>query len=523
MMKKYFYFLCITILPLCGVWACSNENTESHDEFGNQGENIPTAIKKLDYGQLLAFPGAEGHGRSTTGGRGGSVYHVTTLEDNPTNPQKGSFRWALTQKGARTIVFDVAGTIKLKAQLKTTNDNLTIAGQTSPGGICIADYDFVINSNNVIIRFMRFRPGNVNLDSDGLGGMDKKNIIVDHCSISWCTDECLSVYGMENSTVQWCLAAQALRDTPSKDKPHGFGGNWGGHYASYHHNMIAHCESRVPRLGPRPTTLALTECVDIRNNVFYNWAGEGCYGGEDQHVNLVNNYYKPGPATDKASSKVQYRIAKIGIYTQEYVQKNPSFAPYAQKWGTFYIDGNVMEGNSGVTVDNWTNGVYAQQTNDDKVDNMWTRAAQVGLKLSKPLDYGTVTTHTAEVAYNKVMKYVGCCDYRDKVDNLVIKDVKNRGASYTASGNLDGYINTPNDIIELGSNSWPELSLDTKRCVIDSDGDGIPDEWEIEYGLDPNDSSDGNKKMIDVNGKYTNLEMYMNSLVHGIIQGQNAD
>lgn len=156
MMKKYFYFLCITILPLCGVWACSNENTESHNEFGNQGENIPTAIKKLDYGQLLAFPGAEGHGRSTTGGRGGSVYHVTTLEDNPTNPQKGSFRWALIQKGARTIVFDVAGTIKLKAQLKTTNDNLTIAGQTSPGGICIADYDFVINSNNVIIRFMRF-------------------------------------------------------------------------------------------------------------------------------------------------------------------------------------------------------------------------------------------------------------------------------------------------------------------------------------------------------------------------------
>lgn len=521
-MKKYFYFLCITILPLCGVWACSNENTESHDEFGNQGENIPTAIKKLDYGQLLAFPGAEGHGRSTTGGRGGSVYHVTTLEDNPTNPQKGSFRWALIQKGARTIVFDVAGTIKLKAQLKTTNDNLTIAGQTSPGGICIADYDFVINSNNVIIRFMRFRPGNVNLDSDGLGGMDKKNIIVDHCSISWCTDECLSVYGMENSTVQWCLAAQALRDTPSKDKPHGFGGNWGGHYASYHHNMIAHCESRVPRLGPRPTTLALTECVDIRNNVFYNWAGEGCYGGEDQHVNLVNNYYKPGPATDKAS-KVQYRIAKIGIYTQEYVQKNPSFAPYAQKWGTFYIDGNVMEGNSGVTVDNWTNGVYAQQTNDDKVDNMWTTAAQAGLKLSKPLDYGTVTTHTAEVAYNKVMKYVGCCDYRDKVDDLVIKDVKARGASYTASGNLDGYINTPNDIIELGSNSWPELSLDTKRCVIDSDGDGIPDEWEIEYGLDPNDSSDGNKKMIDVNGKYTNLEMYMNSLVHGIVQDQNAD
>ena len=470
---------------------------------------------------LPAFPGAEGFGRYTVGGRGGKVYHVTTLEDGE---QEGTLRYAVNKKGARTVVFDVSGNIFLNRPLQIVNDSLTIAGQTAPGrGVCIARYPVTIKADDVIIRYVRFRVGNENKgEPDGLGATDHRNIIVDHCSISWSVDETCSVYGNENTTVQWCIISESLNNGGHAKGAHGYGGIVGGDHASFHHNLMAHHVSRVPRMGPRPGTQT-REYVDIRNNVYYNWAGNGCYGGEGMKVNIVNNYYKPGPATDKASSKVQYRIAKIGIYTQEYVQKNPSFAPYAQKWGTFYIDGNVMEGNSGVTVDNWTNGVYAQQTNDDKVDNMWTTAAQAGLKLSKPLDYGTVTTHTAEVAYNKVMKYVGCCDYRDKVDNLVIKDVKNRGASYTASGNLDGYINTPNDIIELGSNSWPELSLDTKRCVIDSDGDGIPDEWEIEYGLDPNDSSDGNKKMIDVNGKYTNLEMYMNSLVHGIIQGQNAD
>lgn len=490
------------------------------------GEVEQDQITQLDYGELLAFPGAEGHGKNTVGGRDGKVYHVTTLEDNNT---EGSFRWAVTQKEKRTIVFDVAGTIHLSSELKTTNDYLTIAGQTSPGGICIAGYPFTINSNQVIIRFLRFRPGNVNIESDGLGGSDKANVIVDHCSTSWCTDECLSVYGMENSTVQWCLAAQALRVTPGKQtsesgtKTHGFGGNWGGHFASYHHNMIAHCESRVPRLGPRPTTLDLGEKVDIRNNVFYNWAGEGCYGGEAQNVNIVNNYYKPGPATRQASEKVQYRIAKVGIYNQAY-DNGAGFEPYKQTWGTFFIEGNYMDGNEEVTTDNWTDGVYAQQTSSQENDYLWNEKVMEDIKKDTPVTKSNgVTTHSAEEAYQKVLEYVGACNYRDAVVLLIINDVKEGKATQTSetdsngkpTNNKPGYINDP--IQFWDGNPYPELPKDLKRDITDSDGDGIPDNWEIAHGLNPDYALDGNMRTIDVHGKYSNLEMYMNSLVKEIM------
>lgn len=262
-----------------------------------------------------AFPGAEGFGRYTTGGRGGKVIHVTNLNDNG----KGSFRAACEETGARTIVFDVAGTIHLETPLQLQNGNVTIAGQTAPGdGICIADNPFQIEANNVIIRYMRFRLGNKyvkeeNADGwDGLGGMDKENIIVDHCSVSWSIDECLSIYGVRNATVQWCIAAQSLQASGHSKGAHGYGGNWGGSGVTYHHNLLAHHESRVPRLGPRYTT-QLDERLDMRNNVFYNWAGNGCYGGEAMNVNIVNNYYKPGPGTSKRDAEtIQRRIAAIG-------------------------------------------------------------------------------------------------------------------------------------------------------------------------------------------------------------------
>lgn len=496
---------------------------------GKNGEQATVKVKQktssLDYGELYAFPGAEGHGRYVTGGRGGTVYHVTTLEDDANGNIQGSFRWALKQNGPKTIVFDVAGTIHLKADLKTQKDNLTIAGQTSPGGICLADYAFVINSNNVIIRFMRFRPGDASgKEPDGLGGMDKKNVIVDHCSVSWSVDECLSVYGMENSTVQWCIASQALRLSTHVKKAHCYGGNWGGNKASYHHNLIAHCESRVPRLGPRYTTQSV-EYVDIRNNVFYNWSGEGCYGGEAQNVNIVNNYYKPGPATlgSGTSSRTRYRIAKIGVRTNSYIASYPDYKPTLHKWGTYYITDNKMEGNADVTADNWTKGVYEQQDNDEDVDYLWTNETMASIKKESPVvSSNGLTLHSADEAYNKVLAYVGACNYRDVVDELIISDVKNGKASCTASGNKAGYINTPSDIAQalpqLAANPYPQLNTDTSVSVKDSDGDGMPDEWENMYGLNPADKSDGNAKTVDVRGQYTNFEMYLNGLVHSIME-----
>ena len=311
-------------------------------------------------GKLPSFPGAEGFGRYTTGGRGGTVYHVTTLEDGDF---KGTLRHAVNQRGPRTIVFDVAGNIFLNAPLRIKQDDITIAGQTAPGqGICIARHPVTIGANNVIIRYLRFRVSNeVEGEPDGLGGMDRKNIIVDHCSISWSVDECCSVYGNENSTVQWCIISESLRTAGHSKGAHGFGGNWGGNHASYHHNLMAHHMSRVPRLGPRPSTQE-HEYMDLRNNVFYNWAGNGCYGGEGMKVNIVNNYYKPGPATP--DNKVRYRIASISVRNNDYCfdkEGNPNrWFPMLHVWGKFYVDGNIIEGEPDVSKDNWTKGIYEQ-------------------------------------------------------------------------------------------------------------------------------------------------------------------
>jgi hypothetical protein len=268
---------------------------------------------------LPAFPGAEGFGMYATGGRGGSVYHVTSLADDS---QEGTLRKAVENNAARIIVFDVSGTIHLTRAL-AIKGNKTLLGQTAPGdGICVADYPVTMGGDNIIVRYMRFRLGNkyvANHEGDGLGSMDHHNIIIDHCSVSWSIDECLSVYGGKNITVQWCIASQSLKNAGHSKGSHGYGGNWGGSGASYHHNLIAHNESRTPRLGPRPGTQT-DERMDMRNNVIYNWGGEGCYGGEGMNVNIVNNYYKPGPCTLASKASVQKRIAKIGIRTTEYTK-----------------------------------------------------------------------------------------------------------------------------------------------------------------------------------------------------------
>lgn len=471
-------------------------------------------------GELVAFPGAEGFGRNATGGRGGRVYHVTTLEDGF---QEGTLRHALSQKGARTVVFDVAGTIFLNTPLRITNGDLTIAGQSAPGqGICIARCPLTINADNVIVRYLRFRVGNESGgEPDGLGSTDCRNVIVDHCSISWSVDECCSVYGGENLTVQWCLVSESLRTAGHAKGRHGYGAIWGGAKASFHHNLLAHHESRFPRLGPRPFTQE-REHVDMRNNVFYNWAGNGCYGGEAMHVNIVNNYYKPGPATPK-NSPVRYRIAAVGVRTTQYCTKadgTPNvWKPMEHVWGTFYVDGNVVEGSPEVTKDNWTKGIY-EQINNAYCDNTFTEEVRKEMRLSEPLDAGVVTTHTANQAYKLVLEHAGCSKQRDSIDERIIKETRKGTATYIGSvtkgaEKVPGLIDLPADVKPAGAASpWPELSDGgvTAAEIRDTDGDGMPDVWETAHGLDPEDASDGIATTLSKEG-YTNLEVYLNGLV----------
>ena len=468
-----------------------------------------------------AFPGAEGYGRYTSGGRGGKVFHVTNLNDSGT----GSLRWAIDQTGARTIVFDVSGTIFLHSALTIKNANVTIAGQTAPGdGICVADYPVNISANNVIVRYMRFRLGNNNVTVngadgwDGFGAMDHENIIIDHCSVSWSIDECLSVLGNRNTTVQWCISSHSLVNAGHSKGAHGYGGNWGGDHASFHHNLIAHHVSRTPRLGPRPST-QLSEHMDMRNNVIYNWAGNGCYGGEGMNVNIVNNYYKPGPATRTRNTNIQQRIAGVGVRTNEYVTTYPAYAPALHLWGHFYLKGNVNSSFANVTQDNWTYGFY-NQIDASEQDGTYTQVTKDSIKLTEPLDFIHTTTHTAEVAYQRVLDFAGCSLSRDSYDDEVTEDARLGKASHTGSGLNSGHINSQNDLKPAGAgadwSAWP--TLNSTSAPQDTDGDGMPDAYESANGLNPNSATDGS---LTAENGYTNLENYLNALVADITDAQN--
>ena len=467
-----------------------------------------------------AFPGAEGFGRYTTGGRGGDVYHVTSLADDGS---AGTLRWACSQKGVKTIVFDVSGTIHLKSALDLSIGNVTIAGQTAPGdGICVADYPMAIKANNVIVRYMRFRLGNKNVTKDGadgwdaFGGFDKQDWMIDHCSVSWSIDECLSVLGNKNTTVQWCLVAQSLVNSGHSKGAHGYGGNWGGSGASFHHNLLAHHGSRTPRLGPRPTT-QLDERMDMRNNVIYNFGGNGCYGGEGMNVNIVNNYYKPGPGTP--TDKKGYRIAGIGIRTQSYVNTYPDYAPALHLWGKYYVTGNYNSKYSDVNNDNWTYGII-NQVDANGCDGTFTAETKDSIKLTEPIGFVLTTTHSAEDAYARVLDYAGASLHRDSFDELMVSDTRNGTATYTGSGLSKGFVNSqddnkPADADESWS-AWPTLA--SVDAPTDTDGDGMPDDWEKAHGLDASDPNDG--KTIGADG-YSNLENYLNSLVADITTAQN--
>lgn len=439
--------------------------------------------------KTLSFPGAEGFGRYTTGGRGGKVLFVTKISDDGS---EGTLRYALEQKGPRYIVFKTAGTIYLESPLKIKEGNVTIAGQTAPGdGITIANYETFVAADNVIIRFLRFRMGDQKkFEGDALGARFIKDLIVDHCSMSWSTDETVSIYVNENTTLQWCIISESLRNSAHQKGAHGYGGIAGGKFASFHHNMYAHHDSRNPRLGEYAgSKFALTDLTDFRNNVIYNWGHNNVYGGEGMNVNMVNNYYKPGPA-----SMNKKRIVAIDK------NEKPETEVY-NIWGKYYINGNVSEGNPEVTADNWNLGVFNQM----KPSYSLTDADKNSIKINQPHDIqNNIKTHSAKEAYEKILQIGGASLVRDAVDIRILKEVKNGTFTYNGSlGSKNGIIDSQNDV-----GGFPDLK--SRKPLLDSDKDGIPDEWEKKHNLNPKKANANGR---DLEKNYDNIEVYMNDLV----------
>ncbi len=417
----------------------------------------------FSYSQTLAFPTAEGFGKTATGGRGGIVYKVTNLNDSG----KGSLRKGILKKGPRTIVFDVSGTIELKSKLDVNKGDLTILGQTAPGnGITIKGYPFTIKSDNIIIRYLRFRMGDrYAIEGDALGCRNTNNVIIDHCSISWGTDENASFYNNTNFTLQWCIISEALNNSVHKKGAHGYGGIWGGQKVSFHHNLIANNNSRNPRFsGSKTTKNSDNEFVDFRNNVIYNWGDNSIYGGEKGTYNIVNNYYKAGPAT--TSSK-----------------KNRIVSP-SEPYGKFYVNGNVVIGYETITKQNWNGGVHCKDLNV--------------VKLVSPININNnIKTSTAKNAFSDVLKNVGANICRDRVDKRLISTTKKGKTSYK------------NGIIDSQENvgGWPTLK--SSKPKKDLDNDGIPDKWEIKHNLDTT-TNDAN--LHTLSNEYTNIEYYSFSI-----------
>ena len=521
---------------LISLTACSEDEAKLSNDYhyypGNSDQPGNTDDEELvdypnpDRSNIAAFPGAFGAGRYTTGGAGGKVYTVISLEDNGA---AGTLRWALNQTETRTIVFAVSGIIELRDDLTIQKGNVTIAGQTAPGdGICLKKYPVIVDADNVIIRFMRFRLGDEEItnkdgstgkDADAIFGRNRQNILIDHCSMSWCTDECASFYGNTNFTMQWCIISESLANSTHPKGSHGYGGIWGGSPATFHHNLLAHHVSRTPRLcGSRYTGLADAERVDLRNNVFYNWgAGNGGYAGEGGKYNFVNNYYKPGAATNEKSVVIN-RIFSPGPDDGTNTQTQGV-------WGIFHLSGNYFDGTSpkldakyqtaitAVNNDNWA-GFHPNQevtVNNVKYTLPYPEGEVDALKSQTEFvisnDVATFT-QSAKDAYEAVLNYAGASHKRDVVDTRIVTET--RGGTFTntgSKGSKNGIIDSQQD-----AGGWPTYSSET--TPLDTDGDGIPDSWEIANKLNPNDASDGIKYQLSP--EYTNLEVYINDIVKNL-------
>ena len=503
-----------------------------------------------------AFEGAEGAGRYTWGGRGGKVYHVTSLADDGS---EGTLRWAIRKQGCRTIVFDVCGTIELQSALKINNDSVTIAGQTAPGdGICLKNFSLGISANEIIVRFIRSRLGfDMPQEDDAVTVASKDNgrhhVILDHVSASWSIDECFSVYGVKDCTVQWCYITESLFMSGHEKGAHGYAGLWGGCPTTFHHNLVAHHTSRNPRLsGARFSGKIDEELVDIRNNVFYNWGPiNSGYGGEGGCFNFVGNYYKPGPRTiRKAELETDAaKRQKTGLDEKEaqdivwrIVAPDNEVGDYALKektWGKFYLSGNYFDTSvEGMTMKQKIGCVKVNENNaeglflDPKKPETHPAGGKESLlsavEFSVP---GRVTTQTPEMAFACVINYGGCSLHRDAADLRVAKDALNgtfttKGSNYgqtmetkgAKKKNLTsnyGIIDRPSDV-----GGWPELKATDEEVAFvrnDQNQNGIPDGFEEAFF---GQLVDGNGH--DKSPKFTNLEMYLNYIVRPLTYAQRG-
>lgn len=517
--------------------------------------------------QAPAFPGAEGHGRYVTGGRGGKVIHVTNLNDKGT----GSFRAAVTGNSKKIIVFDVAGVIPLASNL-TIGANTTILGQTAPSPGITLRYYTVQPEDNCIIRFIRLRRGqekDINDGADATWQRNKTGIIFDHCSFSWSIDEVASFYDNNNFTMQWCTVAESLTNPGHSKGAHGYGGIWGGKLASFHHNFVGHLMNRGPRFnGARYGWTGYTnnkdydtykwanpvqaENVDFRNCVMYNAQGT-CYGGPGGgQINIVNNYFKAGPSHSLNSKTLngikvsvssgkergsQNRITQVTVSSSSNSDKK--HPEYYEMTSRYFISGNTTETTKGTVTKNqdWKGVVYDKGTytyngeiySADKKNFYGDAVAHqtingvscVKIKMDNPAPTGEVTTHSATEAFSKVLAYGGASLYRDEIDARYMEEAKTGTAQYKGSITLSpGIIDKVSDV-----NGYTESTFGTAShpADFDTDKDGIPDAWELANGLNPNDDSDALTYSLDGKGYYTNLEVYANSLVEDIMKQGNAD
>ena len=507
---------------------------------------------------LIAFPGCEGYGRFTTGGRavdgrGSKVYYVTRLDDTG---EEGTFRWAVTtgDDTPRTVLFKVSGTIYLTKNVDIKS-NTTIAGQTAPGGgICLCGYRVKLGSN-IIVRHIRFRAGDLPKSSmSPLGVENVKNIVLDHCSIGWSMEENLTLYDCDYTTTQWCIFAEGLYDSRNSKGNRAYGAQWGGEHGTMHHSLFANNNSRSPRFnGVRPNTHDRHADNEFVNNVIYNWGSvNAIYGGECStgtasdynRVYMINNYYKPGPATKDATGSRRYWVSASGGNINEvgqwYLKGNKfelssQWAPSSSIWS----DAELKK----VNEDNYYGFVA---NNSSRAMNFWSVSpsqalADKALLTTLPYELSGMTYETADEAYQKVVRQAGASLPRyDEVDARVLAEAAGTQSPRFggARGSKLGIIDSPSDITlqehdvfaalyegdnasdnkEIDVTCYPRLqgdSYDTQ--VVDTDGDGLPDAYETEVGLNPNDASDGQK--LTTSG-YSNLEIFLNGVADGLIDAK---